>query len=226
MPVSHCDADRSQQVDTNCADRSHRIDRDCGTGILRTGQMICHHADQRRPEHGLEEPVETPKCSHDVGIGEGGHDQIAKRGAAKTEGNHPPRLYPISQPAAKQLSQTVGDKTAGDRHAGKGLGQIQCRNQLRHHGSVVGTGDVAGKINEATQNFQWDGNAFFCDHLDVSSRRRILVPSQSSSGTMPMRSAMVGVRSRMLQESSSRPAANGPPRSEMGMVISSGMFTP
>ena len=113
--------------------------------------MACHDADERRPEHGLEKSVAAPKCGHDIGIGEERQDEVAGSRAEQTEGDHAAGLDPIAEPTADELSDTIGNKAAGNSHAGERLGQFQCGDELAHNGAVVHTGDVTGKVNKTAK---------------------------------------------------------------------------
>ena len=53
--------------------------------------------------------------------------------------------------AAEKLADSIGDKTAGNRKSGQAFADIQGTLDLSKAGSIIQTGEVADKINQAAE---------------------------------------------------------------------------
>lgn len=114
-------------------------------------QAFCHRTYERRPEHGLKKAVKAPDWDDDFYPGKKSGQQITDRGGRQSGKNHIPGVETVSHKAAEKLADSIGDKTAGNRKSGQAFADIQGTLDLSKAGSIIQTGEVADKINQAAE---------------------------------------------------------------------------
>lgn len=114
-------------------------------------QAFCHRTYERRPEHGLKKAVKAPDWDDDFYPGKRAASRLQTEVAVspvkiisrgwKRSPIKPQRSWPIP----------IGDKTAGNRKSGQAFADIQGTLDLSKAGSIIQTGEVADKINQAAE---------------------------------------------------------------------------
>ena len=150
-PAGEADAQRNEQIDK---------DRSCGGRhgnlhatflILLFIQRFGHDPDEGRPEHGLEQAVQTPDRNDEPDVGKQADQKIAGAGGSQPGSNHFSGRKPVPQKAAEELADPVGQEASGHRKAHDAFAQRERILDFRKTGGIVHTRQITHKINQTAE---------------------------------------------------------------------------
>ena len=150
-PAGEADAQRNEQIneDRSCGGRHGNLY--AAFLILLFIQRFGHDPDEGRPEHGLEQAVQTPDRNDEPDVGKQADQKIAGAGGSQPGSNHFSGRKPVPQKAAEELADPVGQEASGHRKAHDAFAQRERILDFRKTGGIVHTRQITHKINQTAE---------------------------------------------------------------------------
>ena len=151
LPAEQKDQNRRDEVDKHGSQGTADAHMNDLVLVGFYGEQHQHGFDQRRPHKCLGKPIDAPHHCHGSGIGAEGDQQVHGACGDKTHGKQLFWMDSVTKIATDELPEAVGKKAAGQCHGKLRFFHPKACDHLGDHGAVVGSCDIADKIDKRTQ---------------------------------------------------------------------------